>query len=124
MQRALIVLCLLLPMGAWAQDYSGVWAIPSETKTEFYSFHHKNDQLMIAILDTVSGQWMAYQGVVENYSVTFESVYTPNGVVDFTVGFSSETTGHVTIKEKVCEAEPERACVDLYGRSFLLEKIF
>ncbi len=124
MRKILLILCVVMPIGGWAQDYSGVWAIPSETKTEFYSFHHKNDQLMIAILDTVSGQWMAYQGVVENYSATFESVYTPNGVVDFVVGFSSDTTGHVTIKETVCEGELGRACVDSYGRSFLLEKIF
>jgi len=124
MRGLLLTICLLASVSVSAQDYSGVWAVPSDVNTEFYSFHQNGDQIMIAVLDTISGSWVAYQGGLNENSVEFEPVFTPNGIEIFTVNFLSETTGYVEIRSKPCDAVPGQACAAIYSRTYLLEKIF
>lgn len=124
MKSLLLTILMLASVCVSAQDYSGVWAVPSEANTEFYSFHQNGDQIMIAVLDTISGSWVAYQGGLNENSVEFEPVFTPNGTEIFTVNFLSATTGYVEIRSKPCDAVPGQACAAIYSRAYLLEKIF
>lgn len=124
MKSLLLTILMLASVCVSAQDYSGVWAVPSDANTEFYSFHQNGDQIMIAVLDTISARWVAYQGGLNENSVEFEPVFTPNGIEIFTANFLSETTGYVEIRSEPCSAEPDRACADVYSRTYLIEKIF
>ena len=123
MRKFLLTLLMLLPGYAAAQDYSGVWAIEAEEKSEFYSIHQDGDQIVVAVLNSLNAGWAAYQGSLVENVAKFEPLYTPGGVVTFSVRFLSATQGVVEVTVPPCNAGPGTACAAYSGYAIKIEKI-
>lgn len=124
MRIALLALCMSFSVCVSAQDYSGVWALNTEQNVEFYSIHQNGDQIVVAMLNTKLGSWMAYQGSLVNHAAVFEPLHTPNGVVDFSVKFQSETQASVEIKAPPCNPPPGSACAAWFSTTYVIKKVF
>lgn len=117
MNKLLLILLFILPISTHAQEdnFSGVY----QEGSDFFSIHHIGNQIVLAALDTMDGDWEAYEGKIIDYTATLYSVYAPGTAVIEIKFFPL----YARLNLLSCTAAPGAECTQTIGYSATLRKI-
>lgn len=91
---------LLLSASLYAGDYDGVWVFDFDAGDDasYFVLHQNGKQLLVVDAWQAMDGWSAHLGTLSGSSAEMRTIVEPDGaVVKFTLNFSSQTRGTITL---------------------------